>query len=144
MLLLLRSVHYIFFNLFVWFSVIIKENWNFSIECWKMKFQHNGTCITFSHCAQSYWYWKWNIPGELGHDDVIKWKHFPRYWPSVRGIHRWPVNSLHKGQWRGASLLSLISAWINCWVNNSKAGDLIRHRAHYDVILMPIPWLLLF
>ena len=23
------------------------------------------------------------------HDDVIKWKHFPRYWPLVRGIHRW-------------------------------------------------------
>ena len=20
------------------------------------------------------------------HDDVIKWKHFPRYWPFVRGI----------------------------------------------------------
>ena len=27
------------------------------------------------------------------HDDVIKWKHFPRYWPFVRGIHRSPVNS---------------------------------------------------
>ena len=24
------------------------------------------------------------------HDDVIKWKHFPRYWPFVRGIHRGP------------------------------------------------------
>ena len=25
------------------------------------------------------------------HDDVIKWKHFPRYWPFARGItgHRW-------------------------------------------------------
>ena len=28
-----------------------------------------------------------------GHDDVIKWKHFPCYWPFVRGIHRSPVNS---------------------------------------------------
>ena len=28
---------------------------------------------------------------QLGaHDDVIKWKHFPRYWPFVRGIHRSP------------------------------------------------------
>ena len=27
------------------------------------------------------------------HDDVIKWKHFPCYWPFVRGIHRSPVNS---------------------------------------------------
>ena len=34
------------------------------------------------------------------HDDVIKWKHFPRYWPFVRGIHRSPVNSQHKSQWR--------------------------------------------
>ena len=24
----------------------------------------------------------------VGHDDVTKWKHFPRYWPFVRGIHR--------------------------------------------------------
>ena len=23
------------------------------------------------------------------HDDVIKWKHFPRNWPFVRGIHRY-------------------------------------------------------
>ena len=30
------------------------------------------------------------------HDDVIKWKHFPRHWPFVRGIHRWPVDSLRK------------------------------------------------
>ena len=27
-----------------------------------------------------------------------KGKHFPRIWPFVRGIHRSPVNSLHKGQ----------------------------------------------
>ena len=32
------------------------------------------------------------------HDDVIKWKHYTRYWPFVRGIHRSPVNSPHKGQ----------------------------------------------
>ena len=36
------------------------------------------------------------------HDDVIKWKHFPRYWPFARRIHRSPANSPHKGQWRGA------------------------------------------
>ena len=24
---------------------------------------------------------------EITHDDVIKWNHFPRYWPFVRGIH---------------------------------------------------------
>ena len=70
------------------------------------------------------------------HDEVIKWKHFPRYWPFVRGIHRSTVNSPHKGQWRGALIFSLISAWINDLVNNREAGDLRRHFAHYDVIVM--------
>ena len=25
------------------------------------------------------------------HDDVIKWKHFPRYWPFVRGIQSYDL-----------------------------------------------------
>ena len=70
------------------------------------------------------------------HDDVIKWEHFPRYWPFVRGIHRSPVNSPHKGQWRWALMFSLFCAWINCWVNNHETGDLRRHRSHYDVAVM--------
>ena len=65
-----------------------------------------------------------------------QWKYFQRYWPCVRGIHRSPVNSPHKDQWRGALMLSLICARINAWENNRKAGDLRRHRAHYDVIVM--------
>ena len=72
----------------------------------------------------------------LNHDDVIKWKHFPRYWPFVRGIHRSPVNSPHKGQWCGALMFSLICAWINGLVNSREAGDWRCHRAHYDVIVM--------
>ena len=70
------------------------------------------------------------------HDDVIKWKYFPRYWPFVRGIHRSPVNSPHKGQWRGTLVFPLICAWINDWVNNREAGDLRRYRAHYNVTAM--------
>ena len=70
------------------------------------------------------------------HDDVIKWKHFSRNWPFVRGIHRSPVNSPHKGQWRGALMFTLICVWINDWVNNREAGDLRRYRSHYDVIVM--------
>ena len=46
------------------------------------------------------------------------------------------MNSPYKGQWRGALMFSLISAWINGWVNNREAGDLRRHRSHYDVIVM--------
>ena len=47
-----------------------------------------------------------------------------------------PVSSPHKDQWRGALVFSLICVWINGWVNNRKAGDLRRYRAHYDVIVI--------
>ena len=75
------------------------------------------------------------------HDDVIKWQHFPRYWPFVRGIHRSPVNSPHQGQWRSALMFSLTCVWINGWVNNREAGDLRHHRAHYDVVVMAVMYL---
>ena len=70
------------------------------------------------------------------HDDVIKWKHFPRYWPFVRGIHRSPVKSPHKGECHGALMFSFVCVWINDWVNNREAGDFGSHRAHYDVTVM--------
>ena len=77
------------------------------------------------------------------HDNVTKWKYFPRYWPFVRGNHRTPVNFPAQSQWRGALVLSLICAringWVNGWVNNGEAGDFRRHRAHYDVTVMQRP-----
>ena len=73
------------------------------------------------------------------HDDVIKWKHFPRYCSFVREIHRWLVNSPHKGQWRDALIFSLICSRTNGWVNNRDAVDLRHHRAHYNVIEMTSP-----
>ena len=76
------------------------------------------------------------VATEIIHDDVVKWKHFPRYWPFVRGSHRSPVNFSHKGQWRGALMFSLICARINGCVNKREPGDLRRHRAHYDVTVM--------
>ena len=47
-----------------------------------------------------------------------------------------PVNSPHKGQWRGALMFILTCTRINDWVNNREAGDLRRHRGHYDVNVM--------
>ena len=84
-------------------------------------------------CNSSLTHWFW-----WGHDDVIKWKYFPCNWPFVRGIHRLPVNSPHKDQWRGALMFALIWGWINGWVNKREAGDLRRHRAHPYVIVMVI------
>ena len=70
------------------------------------------------------------------HDDVMKWKHFPRYWPLCGEFTspRWIPK--HKGQWRLALMFPLIYTWKNGWVNNRKTGDLRRHRSHYDVIVM--------
>ena len=93
--------------------------------CWISRHLSDSSFSPFPYVHESCWY-----------DDVIKWNHFPRYWPFVRGIHRSPVNSPYKGQWREAFMLSLICARINGWVNNRKAGDLRRHRAHYDAIVM--------
>ena len=75
----------------------------------------------------------WNSKFKCRHYDVIKWKHFPCYWPFVRGIHWSPVDSPHKGQGRGTLMFSLICAWKNGWANNLEAGDLRRHRVHYDI-----------
>ena len=78
----------------------------------------------------------WHVFGDYTHGDVIKWKHFPRYWPFVRGIHRSPVNSPYKGQWRGALMFFFICTWIGSWVNKREAGNLRRHGTHYDVSVM--------
>ena len=85
-------------------------------------------CVYVHVCVCEPWAW--------GHH---QWKHFLRYWPFVLGIHRSPVNSPHKGQWRGALMFSLICAWINAWVNNREAGDLRCHYIHYDVTVMDCP-----
>ena len=94
--------------------------------------------LVLSHQSPSPWSGNtFSITGQLWgeiretHDGVIKWKYFPRYWPFVRGIHRSPVNSPHKGQWRGALMYTLICARIN-----GEAGDLRRYRGHYDVSVM--------
>ena len=76
------------------------------------------------------------VPDSYFHNGVIKWNHFPCYWPLVWGIHRSPVNSPRKGQWRGALMIPLIYAWTNGLVNNRDAGGLRRHRAHYSVTVM--------
>ena len=85
---------------------------------------------------RKWWKWKHQINEILlvhVHDDVIKWKHFPRHWPFVRRMHLSPVDSPYKGQYRRALMFSLIYAGTNGWANNLDAGDLRCHRVHYDV-----------
>ena len=70
-------------------------------------------------------------------DDGIKWNHFPRYWPFVRGNS--PVTGellAQKPVTRSFGVFPLICAWTNGWGNNRGADNLRRHRTHYDVIVM--------
>ena len=99
----------------------------------------NEWVMVTNRCTSMYILWMM-----FCHDDVIKWKHIPHYWPFVWGIHWLPVNSPHQGQWRGALMFSLIGAWINGWVNNHGAGNLRCRSANYDVIVMVVPCLVLF
>ena len=85
---------------------------------WETTLQCNAVLMGWAHTQ------KWYLRNDTSicHYDVIKRKHFPRYWPFARGIHRSPVNSPHKGQWRWALMFSSICARINGWVNNHEAG----------------------
>ena len=70
------------------------------------------------------------------HDDVTKWKNFPRYWPLCGEFtgNRW----IPLAKASDAELWCLLwsPSRINNWVNNREAGYLRRHRAHYDVIVV--------
>ena len=73
--------------------------------------QHKRQPITRdvrNSCPQGALFTNESVLGVCSHDGVIKWKHFPRYWPFVREIPRSPVNSPHKGQWRGAFMFSFM------------------------------------
>ena len=80
-----------------------------------------GVLTFLDYSSNGVWGTNWltiQIRFSLNRDDVIKWKHFPRNW------------------WRGALMFSLICTGINDWLSNREAGDLRRHRAHYDVTVM--------
>ena len=68
------------------------------------------------------------------HDDAIKWKYFPRNWPFVRetGTGDFPTQRPVTQSFN----VVFICVWINGWVKNREAGDLRRHRGHYDVNVM--------
>ena len=80
------------------------------------------------------------------HDNVIKWKHLPRYlcegnspvtggFPSQRPVTRsFDVFLILFYWWHRFSFL--ICAWTNGWANNQDDGDLRRHCAYYDITVM--------
>ena len=66
----------------------------------------------------------------------LRHQHFSCHWPFVRGLHRPPVDSPHKDQWRGALMFSFMCAWTNGWANSEDVGDLRRQSAHCYVTVI--------
>ena len=130
---LLYHLHYIIITLGSLYNVAVQHDR--TARCLQMQNKCPILYSKYTYSRASFDELQWT-PVPLSHDDVIKCKHFPRYWSFVRGIHRSPVNSPHTGQWRGALVFFSICAWINGWVNSGEAGDLRCHRAHYDVTVM--------
>ena len=59
---------------------------------------------------------------------------FWRYWPFVRGIHRSSVDSSQKGRNFDVFFDQRLNKRLS---KNGDTGDLRRHRAHYDVTVIP-------
>ena len=87
------------------------------------------TVNSFVYCMLSF------IKKHLQRSCTTCWRHPMETFSALLAICA--GKSPHKGQWRGALIFSLICTWIKgCWENNHEAGDLKRHRTHYDVTVM--------
>ena len=67
------------------------------------------------------------------HDDVIKWKHFPCYWPFARVTSGFPSQ---RPVTRSPDVF-FDEPLNKRWSKQAKRRCMRRHRAHYDVIVMP-------
>ena len=113
-------------GLTIYFSVLLSLQWH-EWGSWCLKSPVRLACLfnrffmlTSKDISKLRSYWENEPPlmvlvirqlNSWCHNDVIKRKHFPRYWPFLRGIMRSLVDSPHKGQWRGALMFSLTCAW---------------------------------
>ena len=79
--------------------------------------------------------WENKIWDVFCHDDVIKWKHFPRNWP-LCGEFTGPGEFPSQRPVTRSLMFTLICVWINGCVNNLEAGDLRRYCTHYGVTVM--------
>ena len=93
--------------------------------------RHTATTELKIHLCLAYLMW-YTVDRELNLMKPSWWRYrmetYLRYWPFVLGIHRYRQIPRTK-----TSDVFFICTWINGWVTNRKAGDLRRHRAHYDV-----------
>ena len=109
-----------------WRYMSIKGFSGVSILCWKAYSDKQKTLKILHH---------W--PLVQGFHGFPWWRHQMETfsaWPFVRGIHRSPVNSPHKGQWRGALMIFYLrlnkrlskQSWG--WWFETLSRSLWRHR----------------
>ena len=114
-------------------SLILIEPSVLAIYSVTLTFRSKGKHPTIRYTENPEFYWSWCCP-------ISWWRHQMKTFSALlalcAGNSPVPVNSPHKGQWRGALMFTLICARINDWVNNREAGDLRRHLDHYDVSVM--------
>ena len=65
----------------------------------------------------------------------LRWRHNDHDSASYHQPHDCLLNHFQRPVARSFNF-SLICAWRNDWINNQDAGDLRRHRAHYNVTVM--------
>ena len=135
-----------------------EENYQYAFISFSFRYTHSDIYWIMNDAVNNIWtlaYWEPAIFVSLLHGLTLSWKHTFTIWPFYHtpwwrhqmetfsallaicaGNSPVPVNSPHKGQWRGVFMFSLICARINGCVNNCEAGDLRLHRVHFDVIIM--------
>ena len=108
---------------------------------WEMALQ----CNAISHWLDAYT--EWSLDGEVNTEKhrrnreniiridsvgsymmvVMKWRWFPHYWPFVRGIQLWPVDSHHKGSVMWSLMFSLVLVWTSwntmMWLHCNKVTN---------------------
>ena len=119
------NVTYLDINL-IWSS----QKWNLALHRIMIHNCHINTLWPEYEASKDIWQIYSDDGFWLKHDDVIKWKYFPRNWPLVQGIHREPVtrsfdvffdlrlNKLLSKQWWDWWLETLSRPlWRHCNVN---------------------------
>ena len=117
-------------------SVIVAHSCLFDLFIFAPR--HRFTLVLLKTCKPVNWFClvRYHSSYQACHGDVIKWKHFLRYWLLCGEFTgRWWI-PLTKASDAQLWCFLLICAWTNGWVNNWDAGDLRHHRTQYDVAVM--------
>ena len=92
----------------------------------------NEPSFSTPHPGSTSWWWFWLVSWSSVR--VSRWRHQMEIFSALLTLCA--GNSPVKGNDAGLWCFLWSAPWINGWVNNREAGDLRRHRAHYDVIVM--------